>query len=773
MDFQKDRQNDEQPTGSKDYADMKEKGEETNPKDEVKQVEKTVEKTKEPENKTGTQFVNTKIEIETGVSLQLAAMLKDSFQKTNVAPRTFVMDSSFQDVLSKLTNTVSYNPLPNIVLTNRIGHFYKINLKFGTIPQYDYTTNTNIHNPILEFLKPFFPAYGSSIPSEMYLSIDFNDPDFGFTVDPFSAEIITFTKPSPRLFDSSSGLSSTVLAGSTGFIAHDFSETIVKVLDIGLNILLMSPYLGRTVYLDKKPDGSYDDLDPAQSALYYPSSTNINTKSMKHQFATPTHDFVYESMYYARVALNGFGKPLLANTTGSLPNDDYVRYPHVLYLLPYHYVSTHLENTLNATFTQPLDYGSNSRQTTTFNHVKLSEYALVNQDSMIHYLRRHYHERLADYEIDVDSLLELLNSFHMVVADVNQIVPHTLFFPQIIRERETTWVPNHSTTYFPMSDGHRFAFQAAISSKMYLSRTFSSTYQRLDKMLSTFSFISWETSVQRLQSILVRTDNRFIPEIVSSMVTLLDYSSPSTISLYAAMSVFAPFMNIEISPVVYDLTRNGLYFGMQLLGLYLEKILFYPLWRYNKPVWIHKCVEFLKSFFREEYSVLHRTYGYGHSAAAPNVPITVLTGNKLNIRITNYTIERPVNALNVSQLLGAVLGVLSLEVNNVGVVFAQQPVDYSINQGVRSVHIPGRIYSPHSPNDNILFPLNTELRAIVNNCIVPYHDMIRNDRNTDTRMWSAYLTIIKSLCDPCDSIGAWFHTIYCPIIKKIDRKSVV
>lgn len=681
----------------------------------------------------------------------------------NVLPTEIRIGAAYEDALrlaseqpNKLTTKIAR-------MSTIIPHFYTIDphidIKPATFPVD--TISTFDGDQIVNYTCQGYTS--EKRPKLGTLMIDFNDREYGFTVDQKSDE---FFKPHKTYANIEINAVSIPYQGS--FKMTDTKGTILEILEfIGYVIAgAISSYgcdylMSRLDGLDHVSDETFEDADGMIGF------SKVNGGNTLNQFFSPFERIDGPEFYAGRVSNLMTSNVALSRMEGSIPNDDYVRYPLLLPLIQFKLSNEEIRVAIQRAFPEPRPYGSLKTGIISNRSVKLSERCAVNSDIVCYELHRVFNNWLSSVRSDSVLLCELLNDTFITRAMFTDQV-REFKFSRATNIHLGAYINRTDVTIFPHNAMFCRSFKVAERAPGFVTHTFSKVLNLISKGLENFPFMSFEKSTQTLTS---ATANMTFPGLgtaLSASSLLINATSPRVLAMLASLNIMARYTNFRACPVQYDTTKNPAVFALTFLGLIVKKYLFSNLYMWNQVAWAADVHQFLMAYFPDQYGIIFNMHGFGHYLRDGTIEVVteIIGMDKLTCPITVYTINRPPMQLGLrnNEILSQVMVALSLSNWN-GIPYALLPTRAVYRVSNRQIQVPGRLYSCKTALAPRVLPIALLLIGYLNGPIRAYFDVCKKDAMVKNSI-AAYDQLLKSFEKVCESFSYYFHIIYNVVVTK-------
>lgn len=594
--------------------------------------------------------------------------------------------------------------------------------------------------------------------------IDFNDSEYGFKVDPKSPK---FFEPHKTYSNITVNTVSIPFQGTFKLTTTD--DTILEIMEfLGYVIAgAVSSYgneylMSRIDHLEHVSDETFED----SNGMIGFSKTNGG--STLNQFFMPFERVAPHEFYVGRCPNLMTSNRALSRMEGSIPYDDYIRYPLLLPLIQFKLTNDEIRNVVERAFPQPRPYGSLKSGVRSNRGVKLSERCAINADVVTYELHRNFNNWLTSIRADQERFSALLNDTFITRA----------MFAEQVRDFQFSHASNISVgahtgrtdiTIFPHNAMYVRSFKVAERAPGFVTHTFSKVLNLINKPFKNFPFMSFEKATSVLTTAVSNMTYPGLGPALSASSLLINSTSPRVLSLLASLNIMARYTNFKAAPIRYDTTKNPAVFALTFLGLVVKKYMFSNLWMWNQVAWVADVHQFLMSYFPDEYGPIFHLHGYGfyNRPGGGREVVTEITGlDKLTCPITTYTINRPPQEIGLRNypLLSQVMTALSLIQWN-GIPYALPPTQAEYRVANRQIQVPGTLYGPKTSFVPRVLPIALLLINYLKGPVRSYYDKCKKDSMVKQNI-AAYDVLIKSFEKSCESFAYYFHIIYNVVVTK-------
>lgn len=663
---------------------------------------------------------------------------------------------TIQDSNKVVTSTLA-------TLSKTIDHFYQ--LKLNTSNSDTFVPSQLLQTTEMTLAQILSPAYMKNGIKLGVLAINFNDSEYGFTVDPMSPDLYTEHTHHENIAEA------TINVLNRGvFQMTDPKSTSLEIVKLVGYVFsgAMTSYGSRFYYSGGiKPYILNESAFPGND-LMIGTSSDYNQSTLEEYFNPYTIEEGSEGkdFYIGAVVTNSSSTVIpVQRMDNSIPNDDYITYPHCLSLAPFVMKHQTLRDVGSRAFATPRLYGV-TNQVTTYAGTKLSEMCAMNSDIVCYTLHQNYQNYLRTITCSQPLFIELLNSIFLGRNDFSNSTD-SFKFPSAhaVATDQATSLMN--LVLFPMTALHRDSFFRALRSPAYVAHDFGFLVNYIQPKLEPFPFLTLEASLASIQTPAMSSTYAGSGTWIATLGTLVKQVSPDSLSIYMALNAMSQFVNLKVIPLPCQKDLNPILFVIRLMGLYYTKIILINVWKRNEHAWVNIIDRFLTGHFPTTYARMFNAYGYGsYTQNGITTIVKDIQGlDKLSCLITNYTINQPAANIGTqnNSLLYTVITMLSLNNDPISQQVAIPQIAYRV--AGRIAVIPGQLHAPD--NVNRTTPLGIELHSIVD-LLQRYIADLRTANIIHAKMTANTISMLGAgLRSAADSIASYHHMIYCPIARKV------
>lgn len=717
------------------------------------------------ENVTNTPLTERQKNITEQYVLPLASDFTKGIALTpNVLPTELRIGAAYEDALKLAAEQPNKLSTKIARMTTTIPHFYTIDSHMDSKPvTYPVDSlSTFDGDKIVDYTCQSYNS--EKRPKLGTLMIDFNDKEYGFTVDQKSPKFFT-----PHKTYANIDINTVSIPYQGTFKLTDTTDTILEIMEFLGYVIAGSISSYGSEYLmsrlDKLEHVSDETFEDSEGMIGF---AKVNNGSTLNQFFMPFERIAGNEFYVGRNSNLMTSNVALSRMDGSIPCDDYIRYPLMLPLIQFKLSNEEIRVAVQRAFPQPRPYGSLKTGIITNRSVKLSERCALNSDIVAYELHRNFDRWLMSIRADQNQFSELLNDTFITRAMFQDQV-REFKFSHATNVHLGAHIGRTDITIFPHNAMFVRSFKVAERAPGFVTHTFSKVLNLVCKSLENFPFMSFEKSTQSLTS---ATANMTFPGLgtaLSASSLLITATSPRVLSLLASLNIMARYTNFKASPIRYDTTKNPAVFALTFLGLVLKKYMFANLWMWNQVAWAADVHQFLISYFPDEYGKIFNLHGYGNYTrlgGAIEVVTEIVGMDKLTCPIITYTINRPPTQLGLvaRDILSQVMVALSLTNWN-GIPYPLPPTRATYRVANRQIQVPGRLYSCKTALAPRTLPIALLLIGYLKGPIKAYFDTCKKDSMVKNNI-AAYDQLLKSFEKTCESFSYYFHIIYNVVVTK-------